>query len=56
MTYAIMDDAVIPYTLREAKDHSFFFISQHGAPSIEAKMTGTMHGNFISLPTATVCA
>ena len=33
-----MDDAVIPYTLPEVKDHSFFFISQHIAPSIEAKM------------------
>lgn len=38
MTYAIMDDAVIPYTLPEVKDHSFFFISQHIAPSLEAKM------------------
>ena len=33
-----MKDAVIPYTLPEVKDHSFFFISQHVAPSIEAKM------------------
>lgn len=38
MTYAIMDDAVIPYTLPEVKDHSFFFISQHIAQSLEAKM------------------
>lgn len=33
-----MRDAVIPYTLPEVKDHSFFFISQHIAPSLEAKM------------------
>lgn len=33
-----MKDAVIPYTLPEVKDHSFFFIAQHVAPSVEAKM------------------
>ncbi len=33
-----MKDAVIPYTLPEVKDHSFFFISQHVAPSLEAGM------------------
>lgn len=33
-----MKDAVIPYTLPEVKDHSFFFISQHIAPSLEAGM------------------
>ena len=33
-----MKDAVIPYTLPEVKDHSFFFISQHIDPSLEAKM------------------
>lgn len=33
-----MRDAVIPYTLPEVKDHSFFFISQHIAPGLEAKM------------------
>lgn len=43
MTYAIMDDAVISYTLPEVKDHSFFFISQHIAPSLEAKMLSLIH-------------
>lgn len=33
-----MKDAVIPYTLPEVKDHSFFFISQHITPFLEAKM------------------
>lgn len=33
-----MIDAVVPYTLPEAKDHSFFYIAQHIAPSLEAKM------------------
>lgn len=33
-----MEDAVIPYTLPEVNDHSFFFISQHIAPALEAKM------------------
>lgn len=33
-----MKDAVIPYTLPEVKDHSFFFISQHITPCLEAKM------------------
>lgn len=33
-----MKDAVIPYTLPEVKDHSFFFISQHIMPHLEAKM------------------
>lgn len=33
-----MKDAVIPYTLPEVKDHSFFFISQHVVPSLEAGM------------------
>lgn len=33
-----MKDTVIPYTLPEIKDHSFFFISQHIAPEVEAKM------------------
>lgn len=33
-----MNDAVIPYTLPEVKNHSFFFISQHIAPNLEAKM------------------
>lgn len=33
-----MKDAVIPYTLPEVKDHSFFFISQHIVPGLEAKM------------------
>ena len=33
-----MIDAVIPYTLPEVKDHSFFFISQHIAPALEAKI------------------
>lgn len=33
-----MKDAVIPYTLPEVKDHSFFFISQHISPCLEAKM------------------
>lgn len=33
-----MRDAVIPYTLPEVKDHSFVYISQHIAPSLEAKM------------------
>lgn len=32
------DDTVIPYTLPEINDHSFFFISQHIAPALEAKM------------------
>lgn len=34
----MMKDAVIPYTLPEVNDHSFFFISQHVAPSLEAGM------------------
>lgn len=34
----VMKDAVIPYTLPEVKDHSFFFISQHITPCLEAKM------------------
>lgn len=33
-----MKDAVIPYTLPEVKDHSFFFIAQHVMPHVEAKM------------------
>jgi AraC-like DNA-binding protein len=33
-----MKDAVIPYTLPEVQDHSFFFISQHVMPQIEAGM------------------
>lgn len=33
-----MEDAVIPYTLPEVNDHSFFFISQHISPALEAKM------------------
>lgn len=33
-----MEDAVIPYTLPEVIDHSFFFISQHITPCLEAKM------------------
>lgn len=33
-----MKDAVIPYTLPEVNDHSFFFISQHITPALEAKM------------------
>lgn len=33
-----MIDAVIPYTLPEVNDHSFFFIAQHVSPAIEAKM------------------
>lgn len=33
-----MKDAVIPYTLPEVKDHSFFFISQHINPRLEASM------------------
>lgn len=33
-----MKDAVIPYTLPEVKNHSFFFISQHITPELEAKM------------------
>lgn len=33
-----MKDAVIPYTLPEVNDHSFFFISQHISPALEAKM------------------
>lgn len=33
-----MQDAVIPYTLPEVRDHSFFFISQHISPRLEAKM------------------
>lgn len=33
-----MNDAVIPYTLPEVKDHSFFFIAQHVKPHVEAKM------------------
>lgn len=33
-----MKDAVIQYTLPEVKDHTFFFISQHVAPSLEAGM------------------
>ena len=33
-----MEDAVIPYTLPEVKDHSFFFIAQHVSPHVEAKM------------------
>lgn len=31
-----MKDAVIPYTLPEVKDHSFFFIAQHISPQLEA--------------------
>ena len=34
----MIKDAVIPYTLPEVKDHSFFFISQHVVPSLEAGM------------------
>lgn len=34
----MINDAVIPYSLPEEKDHSFFFIAQHIAPSLEAKM------------------
>lgn len=33
-----MKDTVIPYTLPEVNDHSFFFIYQHIAPAMEAKM------------------
>ena len=33
-----MKDVVIPYTLPEAKDHSFFYIAQHVPPHVEAKM------------------
>lgn len=33
-----MNDTVIPYTLPEVGDHSFFFISQHISPALEAKM------------------
>lgn len=33
-----MKDAVIPYTLPEVNNHSFFFISQHITPKLEAKM------------------
>lgn len=33
-----MKDVVIPYTLPEVKDHSFFFIAQHVRPDVEAKM------------------
>lgn len=33
-----MNDAVIPYTLPEAKDHSFFFIAHHTTPENEAKL------------------
>lgn len=33
-----MKDAIIPYTLPEVDDHSFFFISQHISPVLEAKM------------------
>lgn len=33
-----MKDSVIPYTLPEVKDHSFFFIAQHVSPSVEAKL------------------
>lgn len=36
--FADMKDAVIPYTLPEVNDHSFFFISQHITPALEAKM------------------
>lgn len=31
-----MKDAVVPYTLPEVGNHSFFFISQHIAPNLEA--------------------
>lgn len=33
-----MKDTAIPYTLPEVNDHSFFFISQQIAPTLEAKM------------------
>ena len=33
-----MKDTVIPYTLPEVNDHSFFYIAQHVAPDLEAKM------------------
>lgn len=33
-----MKEAVIPYTLPEVNDHSFFFIAQHVMPYVEAKM------------------
>ena len=33
-----MKDTVIPYTLPEVNDHSFFFISQHISPEAEAKL------------------
>ena len=34
----MMIDAVVPYTLPEVKNHSFFFISQSIRPELEAKM------------------
>lgn len=34
----MINDTAIPYTLPEVNDHSFFFISQHIAPALEAKM------------------
>lgn len=34
----MMKDTVIPYSLPEIKNHSFFFISQHVMPNVEAKM------------------
>ena len=33
-----MEEAVIPYELPEVDDHSFFFIAQRIAPSLEAKL------------------
>ena len=36
-----MEEAVIPYELPEVDDHSFFFIAQRIAPSLEAKLHHT---------------